>query len=83
MAAALDLNEMNREALDFCLATKEKFPEMPDKDIGRWAKFAVMAKHALRHAEAALPDGSTLSPAGIEMVLTECGKYAFEKGGAS
>lgn len=77
---ALDLDAMNREALDFCLATKAKFPEMDDKVIGKFAKFAVMSKHALAHAEAGLPDGMTLSPAGVEMVLTECGKYAFEKG---
>ena len=76
----MDFEAMNREALEFCLATKERFPEMADKDIGLWAKFAVMSKHALRHAEAALPDGMTLSPAGVEMVLTECGKYAFENG---
>lgn len=77
---ALDLDAMNREALDFCLATKTKFPEMDDKLIGRLAKFAVLSSHALAHAEAGLPEGMTLSPAGVEMVLTECGKYAFEKG---
>ena len=80
MTAKLDLEAMNREALDFCLECKSRFPELADKDIGRLAKFAVMSKHAMRHAEAALPDGFTLSPAGVEMVLTECGKYAFEKG---
>ena len=76
----MDLNEMNREALDFCLKCKAMFPDLADKDIGRVAKFAVMSKHALKHASTGLPEGMTLSPAGVEMVLTECGKYAFEKG---
>jgi hypothetical protein len=77
---ALDLNELNREALDFCLATKDRFPELDDKAIGRLAKFAVLGKYALREAEAGLPEGMTLSPAGVEYVLTECGKHLFEKG---
>ena len=77
---ALDLEAMNREALAFCHEMKAKFPDFADKDIGRVAKFAVMSKHALRHATAGLPEGMTLSPAGVEMVLTECGKSAFEKG---
>jgi len=40
----------------------------------------VMSKYALREAEASLPEGMTLSPAGVEMVLTECGKWLAEKG---
>ena len=74
---ALDLKEMNREARDFCLKCKAKFPELDDNAIGRIAKFAVLGKYALREAEAGLPDGMTLSPAGVEMVLTECGKWLF------
>lgn len=74
----LDLAQMSREALDFCHETKAKFPTMPSKVIGRFAKFAVMSAHALRVAEDSMPAGKTLSPAGIEMVLTECGKHVFK-----
>ena len=74
----LDLNELNRETLELCLETKAEFPDLSDADIGLVAKFIVMSKHALKHAEDGLPEGMTLSPAGVECVLTECGKYVFK-----
>jgi len=78
---AMDIMEMNAQALKTAWEMKHQFPEMTDEQIKKVARFVVLSAYAVKESEAFLAErfsaDTGLSAKGYEMIFSECAQEAL------
>lgn len=71
-------NETMKEMMEVAEALEKKLSNVPVEDIGKFSKWVVLSRQALRNCkEKLLEEGKELTPEGVNFVLEEIANHVW------